>query len=415
MNSLRPPRRALVVALLAASTAACSSPTPDEGGPGLEERAQRLTQDALLVDTHIDVPYRLHAQGATPDDVSARTQGGHFDWERGRAGGLDLPFFSIYIPAENQAQKGSSRALADQLIDEVERVVEHSGGKFELARSTADARRIQAAGHMGIALGIENGAALEDDLASVRHFQERGVRYVTLTHSEDNLICDSSYSTKHTWGGLSPYGREVVGELNRRGILVDVSHISDEAFDDVLAAARVPPIASHSSCRHFTPGFERNLDDARIQALARAGGVIQINFGSTFLTAEANQASIAEHKAIGEQCTAAGVHPDSKEGQVIADRWRAEHPDVQTRLSDVADHIEHVRAIAGVEHVGIGSDFDGVSSVPVGLEDVSRYPALVAELMRRGWKDDELRLLLGENLLRVWTQAEEFAASSAAE
>ncbi len=415
MNSLRPPRRALVVSLLTASTAACSSPTPPEGGLAVEERAQRLTQDALLVDTHIDVPYRLHEQGATPDDVSARTQGGHFDWERGRAGGLDLPFFSIYIPAENQAQKGSSRALADQLIDEVERVIERSGGKFELARSTADARRIQAAGHMGIALGIENGAALEDDLASVRHFQERGVRYVTLTHSEDNLICDSSYSTKHTWDGLSPYGREVVGELNRRGLLVDISHVSDATFDDVLAVAKVPPIASHSSCRHFTPGFERNLDDARIQALARAGGVVQINFGSTFLTAEANQASIAEHKAILEQCTAAGVKPDSKEGQAIADRWRAEHPDVQTHLSDVADHIEHVRAIAGVEHVGIGSDFDGVTSVPVGLEDVSRYPALVAELMRRGWKDGELRLLLGENLLRVWAQAEQFAASSAAE
>jgi membrane dipeptidase len=415
MNSLRPPRRALVVSLLAASAAACSSPTAPEGGLGFEERAQRLTQEALLVDTHIDVPYRLHAQGATPDDVSARTQGGHFDWERGRAGGLDLPFFSIYIPAENQAQKGSSRALADQLIDEVERVVQHSGGKFELARSTADARRIQAAGHMGIALGIENGAALEDDLESVRHFQERGVRYVTLTHSEDNLICDSSYSPQHTWDGLSPYGRQVVGELNRCGILVDVSHVSDATFDDVLAVAKVPPIASHSSCRHFTPGFERNLDDARIMALARAGGVIQINFGSTFLTAEANQASIAEHQAIGEQCTAAGVMPESKEGHVIADRWRAEHPHVQTHLSDVADHIEHVRELAGVEHVGIGSDFDGVSSVPIGLEDVSRYPALVAELMRRGWQDGELRLLLGENLLRVWTQAEQFAASSAAE
>jgi membrane dipeptidase len=415
MNPLRPPRRALVLLLLAAGSAACSSPTPEQAGTALEDRAQRLTQNALLVDTHIDVPYRLHEQGTAPDDVSTRTQGGHFDWERGRAGGLDLPFFSIYIPAENQAQKGSSRALADQLIDEVEQVIERSGGKFELARSTADARRIQAAGRMGIALGIENGAALEDDLANLRHFQERGVRYVTLTHSEDNLICDSSYATTHRWGGLSPYGRQVVVEMNRLGILVDVSHVSDATFDDVLAVAKVPPIASHSACRHFTPGFERNLDDARIQALARAGGVIQINFGSTFLTAEANQASIVEHRAIGEQCTAAGVKPDSKEGQTIADRWRAEHPGVQTHLSDVADHIEHVRELAGVEHVGIGSDFDGVSSVPVGLEDVSRYPALVAELMRRGWKDDELRLLLGENLLRVWAQAERFAAQSAAE
>jgi len=414
MNSLRPQHRALVL-LSAASIAACSSPTPEDGERSLEERAQRLTQDALVVDTHIDVPYRLHEQGATPDDVSVRTQGGHFDWERGRAGGLDLPFFSIYIPAENQAQKGSSRALADQLIDEVEQVIARSGGKFELARSTADVRRIQAAGRMGIALGMENGAGLEDDLANVRHFQERGVRYVTLTHSEDNLICDSSYAKTHRWGGLSPFGRQVVAELNRQGILVDISHVSDASFDGVLAIAKVPPIASHSSCRHFTPGFERNLDDARIQALARAGGVIQINFGSTFLTAEANQAQTAEKEQVEALCKAQGVERESEAGHAIAQRWEAEHPPVKTSLNDVVAHIEHVRELVGVEHVGIGSDFDGVTSVPVGLEDVSRYPALVAELMRRGWKDDELRLLLGENLMRVWAQAEQFAARSAAE
>jgi membrane dipeptidase len=413
MNLLRPPTLAVPFLL---GALACSSPSPEDGGLALEQRALRLTRESLLVDTHIDVPYRLHAQGEARDDVSLRTQGGHFDWERGRAGGLDLPFFSIYIPAEYQSQpKGSARALADELIDQVEELVARAGDKFEIVSSTEGARRVQDSARMGIALGIENGAALEDELANVRHFHERGVRYITLTHSEDNLICDSSYAKTRRWGGLSPFGRLVVGEMNRLGILVDVSHVSDEAFDDVLATAQVPPIASHSSCRHFTPGFERNLDDERIRALARAGGVIQINFGSTFLTTEANQRQLSERERIQELCNAAGVTRSSPEGREIARQWRAEHPPVPTSLHDVVAHIEHVRELVGVEHVGIGSDFDGVGSVPVGLEDVSRYPALVAELMRRGWSDADLRLLLGENLLRVWSEAERFAAASTAE
>jgi membrane dipeptidase len=267
---------------------------------------------------------------------------------------------------------------------------------------------------MALALGIENGAAIEDDLGLLRHFAERGVRYVTLTHAEDNLICDSSYATTGTHGGLSPFGREVVAEMNRLGILVDVSHVTDEAFDDVLEVTQVPVIASHSACRRFVPGFERNLDDERIRALAANGGVFQVNFGSIFLTAEANRRMDADRQAIEHLLATNGAERGSDEARELVRRWREEHPPELTHVGDVADHIEHVVALAGIDHVGLGSDYDGVGSVPAELADVSCYPALVEELLRRGWSEADLRKLLGENLMRVWAEAERHAAAQAA-
>jgi membrane dipeptidase len=374
----------------------------------LEQRARRLAQEMLIVDTHIDVPFRLFGQGADADDVTHRTTGGHFDWERAREGGLDAAFMSIFVPASYQTA-GGAKAFADGLIDRVEALAARAPERFEIARGSADVARIAAAGKVALPLGIENGAAIEDDLANLAHFHRRGVRYITLTHSENNLICDSSYATERRWNGLSPFGREVVVEMNRLGILVDVSHVSDAAFDDVLALCSVPPIASHSSCRAFTPGFERNLDDARIERLAAAGGVLQINFGSAFLTAEANRQHFAARDAASAEIAAAGVDPSSPQGKEIRRRQVALHAPVDTHVSDVADHIDHAVGLVGAAHVGLGSDFDGVPAVPIGLEDVSRYPALVAELLRRGYGEEDLRGILGGNLLRVWRQAEAYA------
>jgi membrane dipeptidase len=399
----------LVLSVLACRAAPAAPPAPQED---LAVRAQRLAQELLIVDTHIDVPYRLHAQGDAPDDVSQRTAGGHFDWVRAREGGLDAAFMSIYVPAELQEQ-GGAKALADELIDMVEGLAAAAPERFEVARSTADVERIAAAGKLALPLGIENGAALEDDLANVAHFAARGVRYVTLAHSENNLICDSSYAKERRWNGLSPYGREVVLELNRHGVMVDVSHVSDATSDDVLATSRVPPIASHSSCRAFVPGFERNLDDERIARLGEAGGVLHINFGSAFLTAEANADQFGAREAMAAEVAAAGVAPDSEAAREIRRLWRERHPAAATQISDVADHIDHAVALAGVEHVGLGSDFDGVGALPVGLGDVSCYPRLVEELLRRGYSDDELRAILGGNLMRVWRAAEAYAAAQA--
>ncbi|MCB9378507.1 MAG: membrane dipeptidase [Holophagales bacterium] len=379
---------------------------PDEA---LLARARALTHRALLADTHVDVPYRLEEGW---EDVTRRTEKGDFDAERAREGGLDLVWMSIYVPAEKQ-KTGGAKALADQLIDRVEALVGRAPDRFALAPTADAAETAKKAGRIGLAMGIENGAAIEDDLANLAHFAARGVRYVTLTHSEDNLICDSSYvpKEKRTWHGLSPFGREVVGEMNRLGILVDLSHVSDESFDQAIEIAKAPPIASHSSARHFTPEFERNLDDARIVKLAEKGGVIQINFGSAFLRGDANAASLAEWQAAEafkkEHGDLAWSDP-----QMVAfqESWRKDHPPIFATVADVADHIDHVVKLAGVDHVGLGSDFDGVGdSLPVGLKSVADYPNLVAELLRRGYSDEEVTKILGGNLMRVWREAEKVA------
>jgi membrane dipeptidase len=263
---------------------------------------------------------------------------------------------------------------------------------------------------------MENGAPIENDLANVRHFYERGVRYITLAHSEDNQICDSSYSPvdKRRWHGVSPFGREVIAEMNRLGIIVDLAHVSDEAFDQAVALSQAPPIASHSSARAFTPGFERNLDDARIRKLAAAGGVVSINFGSGFLTPAGNAFLVAFRSA---QKAFGAAHPAASVGERAAwrDQYEAEHPLPFAVLDDVVKHIDHVVELVGVDHVGIGSDFDGVGdSLPADLKDVSMYPNLVARLLAKGYSEGDVEKILSGNVLRVWRAVEDYAAKASA-
>lgn len=401
---MRPFVSAALVVVLAASGCAGSRPEPaPASGADLQARAVALTRDALLVDTHIDVPYRLREAA---DDVSERTVGGDFDYPRAVAGGLDVAFMSIYTPARYQ-ETGGAKALADSLIDEVEAIAEAAPDKFAVVRSTADVERLRGSGRVLFALGMENGAPLEGDLAALRHFADRGVRYVTLTHGRDNDIADSSYDSTGTWGGLSPFGEEVVREMNRLGVMVDVSHVSDEAFFDVMDLTDVPAIASHSSARSFTPGFQRNMSDAMIRRLAENGGVVQINFGSTFLSQSVRDASDAQRAALADSLQARGLVAGTPEATAFADAFEARHPLTLADVTDVADHIDHVVRLVGVDHVGIGSDYDGVGpTLPTGLKDVSAYPNLTAELLRRGYTEAEVRKVLGENLMRVWRAVE---------
>ncbi|MBW3546434.1 MAG: dipeptidase, partial [Bacteroidetes bacterium] len=259
----------------------------------LRLQAKVLARRFLILDGHVDLPYRLQNNKA---DVSEQTADGDFDYVRAKAGGLNAPFMSIYIPAAYE-KNGGGKALADRLIGMVEQLIKDHPDKFAPAHASAQVRENFKKGLISLPLGMENGTPIAGKLENLDYFYDKGIRYITLAHSKSNHICDSSYDPDRRWGGLSPFGKEVVQHMNRLGIMVDVSHISDSAFYQVLRITKAPVIASHSSCRHFTPGFERNMSDKMIKALARNGGVIQINFGSTFIAQESltkqNQAKAA--------------------------------------------------------------------------------------------------------------------------
>jgi len=384
--------------------AACGAPRPSAEQL---ERARALTQRAIVVDGHIDVPYRLQEKW---ENVGVRTEGGDFDYPRAKAGGLDAPFMSIYTPSELE-EKGESYALANKLIDDVERIAREHPSKFELARTAADVRRIAGSGKIAFLLGMENGSPVQGELTNVDHFFRRGIRYITLCHGKDNHLCDSSYDQRHTHGGLSGFGKRVVERMNRLGILVDVSHLNDASIRDVLAASKAPVFASHSSCRKFTPGWERNVTDDQIRAIAAKGGIVMINFGSAFIREDVRKRSEVAYAHLERWQKEKGLRGDEPQAREYARQYLASHSSGFADVRDVADHVEHVIALAGVEAVGLGSDFDGVGdSLPVRLKDVSQYPELVAELLRRGHSEGDLEKIVGGNALRVLEAVERRAA-----
>ena len=366
------------------------------------KQAIQLAKQSLLIDTHIDVPYRINRRW---DDVSQVTESGDFDYPRAVAGGLNTSFMSIYVPAHLEfSGKGHSYQLANQLIDGMEALAFRAPDKFALAVSSDQVVTQFKQGVISIALGMENGSPIEGDLKNLKHFYDRGVRYITLAHSQSNHISDSSYDLRRRWKGLSPFGKQLVTEMNKVGMLIDVSHISDAAFYQVMKLSKVPVIASHSSLRKYTPGFERNMDDEMLLALKKNGGVIQINFGSSFVSPQARR-WYDQRNALEKTKKAAGELTGD-----FRKTYRDKNPLPFATLAQVLDHIDHVVNLIGIEHVGIGSDYDGVGdSLPIGLKDVSTYPNLVQGLLDRGYTAADIRKILGENTLRVWRQAEAYA------
>ncbi|TXS88926.1 membrane dipeptidase [Parahaliea maris] len=365
------------------------------------DRAEALTRKYLLIDTHIDVPYRVHDHW---EDVTAATEDGEFDYPRAVAGGLNVPFMSIYTPPSSELD-GSAYNLANTLIDQVEAIVARAPDRFAIARSPADVDAQFAEGKISLALGMENGAPIAGELDNLRHFRDRGVSYITLAHGLSNHISDSSYDEVRFWNGLSPFGVELVAAMNQAGVMVDISHLSDAAALEAIKLSKVPVIASHSSMRKFTPEFERNMNDDLLKALARRDGVIMINFGSSFLTAKANQYMKTFGETADTYAKRYGLADHSAEMETFEAQYRGRQPFPFATVSDVADHIDHAVKVAGIEHVGLGSDYDGVGdSLPIGLKDVSTYPNLVAELLRRRYSDSDIEKLLGGNLMRVWRE-----------
>jgi len=395
--------RFLYVSLFLCFLISCTKTDP----PNLSEQ---IALEMLIVDTHIDAPYRLweqHQSGQEIDDISKMTTG-NFDFTKAKSGGLNVPFFSIYLPAETE-EDGSAYEVANNLIDMVEDIITLSPDKFTLIKSTDDISSLDIKNTLGVVLGMENGAPIEGDLSRVQFFYDRGIRYITLTHSKTNHISDSSYDENIQWGGLSDFGKQLIEEMNSVGIMVDISHVNDDAFYQAIEISNTPVIASHSSLRHFTPGFERNVNDEMLKALAKKGGVIQINFGSSFITEAPGLYFDKIKKYINDQVI--DLKNASKED---IDKVRAEfmskNPFPYANVSLVADHIDRVVVLVGIDHVGLGSDFDGVGdSLPEGLKDVSMYPNLIKELLNRGYKKEDIRKILSGNLLRVWKQVESYA------
>ena len=404
MNPLLAP----LLPLLLLALLSCRQGEKTASDEELRQRAQQLAREVIIIDGHVDLPYRLRRH---PEDVSQRTERGEFDFVRAREGGLDAPFMSIFIPASYQ-ESGGAKALADSLIDLVESLAREHPDKFALATSPADIRNNFQKNLISLPMGMENGAPIEGILENVRYFYDRGIRYITLTHGKSNHISDSSYDTTRVWQGLSPFGYKVVEEMNRTGIMVDVSHLSDSAFYQVMRSSRAPAIASHSSCRHFTPGFERNMSDGMIKVLAEKGGVIQINFGSTFLDTVARRQSEENARHLAQWQQEQQVGPDDPKAQTYAEEYRVKNP-VQSDVTVVADHIDHVVKLVGVDYVGLGSDFDGVGpTLPQGLKDVSQYPNLLFHLLKRGYSETDIRKICHENVFRVWNKVEQVARES---
>ena len=372
----------------------------------LKKQAYELAHKFIITDGHIDVPWRLN-DGY--EDLSIRTETGDFDYIRAKEGGLDAPFMSIYVPSSYQ-ETGGAKEKADSLIELVHRIANDHPDKFEVAFSVADVNRIFGDGKIALPMGMENGAPILDDLNNVQYFYDRGIRYITLTHAKDNLICDSSYDTTGTWNGLSPFGRKVVKEMNRVGIMVDISHVTDEVINQVMDMTDVPVIASHSSCRYFTPGWERNMGDAEIKRLKDNGGVIQINYGSSFVTQVSQDKRKANSEKIEAYAKENGLEENDETFIAYAKKVNEENP-MYADITEVVDHIDHVVELAGIDHVGIGSDYDGVGdSLPYGLKDVTSYPNLIFHLLKRGYSEEDIEKICYKNVWRVWSAVEQAAA-----
>lgn len=375
----------------------------EQDDAAIRAKANKLAQKYTIVDTHLDTPYNLIDK---MKDISVRAEGTHFDYPRARAGGLDTAFMVAYIPPGLE-KENKAKAKTDELIALIQNEVAKNPDKFELAASSEEVKKQKANDKVTFVICIENGSAIEGDIENIKYFYDKGVRYITLCHSKCNAICDSSYDEERINNGLSAFGEKVVAEMNRLGMIIDVSHICDKSFWDVLKYSKVPVVATHSSCRYFTPDFERNMSDEMIKALAENGGVIQINFGSIFISGEMLNQLRERKKIIAEYIEANNL--EGKAAEEYSEKYTKEHPVGPCCVSDVADHIDRVVELVGIDHVGIGSDYDGVEDLPAGLEDVSGYPNLIYELVKRGYSDSDIEKICSGNFLRVWSEIEKAA------
>ncbi len=376
--------------------------TPD---PALAH-AQRLLDATILIDGHNDLPWEIRTSKSAPRDVAAydlrQTTPGHTDFTRLAAGRLSAQFWSIYVPGEIK-DSGFARVQLEE-FDIARRMIARYPDRLTLALTADDIVRAKKQKKIASLLGMEGGHAIENSLGALRAYYDLGARYMTLTHNVTLDWADAA-AGQPTHGGLTPFGKEVVREMNRMGMLVDLSHVAPSVMSDALTVSEAPVIFSHSSARALTDHV-RNVPDSILARLPKNGGVVMVTFVPGFVSEELRQAEAARSAAM--PALLKDVTDTAQRRQIIRE-YNATHPMPEATLAQVADHIEHVRDVAGIDHVGIGSDFDGVETLPVGLESVATFPVLFAELIRRGWSDADLKKLAGENTLRALRQAEAVA------
>lgn len=398
-------KRCLYVLFMLAVLAGCGrqSGVSKPGQPPDLADLMAVHANTLLVDTHNDVP-SLTLNGL---DLAKPNLKGHTDIARLRQGGVDAVFFAAYVPA-SYAAKGGAAKRALEMIDTIRYdIVEKHPNDFVLATSASEILEARHEGKIAALIGIEGGHAIEDNLRMLRTFYALGARYMTLTHSVSHSWADSS-GDQDTPGarlnnGLTAFGRQVVAEMNRLGMMVDVSHVSDKTFWDVMTATKAPPIASHSSCRAIS-NIPRNMTDEMIVALARKGGVVQINFGCEFLSQASADASSWTNPETAKRLRELPPEERRKAAREIDARMP------RAKLADVVAHINHVVKLVGIDHVGIGSDFDGVNCTPEGLDDVSKFPNLTRALLENGYSAADIAKIYGGNILRVMREVEKHAA-----
>jgi membrane dipeptidase len=409
-------------------TGTTGSSRPDSGSAAqnkqddaaMRARAERLHRQSIVIDTHNDITSPLIDDGfdlaMRGDDPNAKVKT-HTDLMRMKAGGLGAEFFAVYVGKEfvnkKASEGGGAARRALDVIDIVQEQIRRHPESLEAASTAADIRRIVKSGKIATLMGIEGGHAIEDSLHALRLFYKLGVRYMTLTHTNTNDWADSEGDLNNPnvqhHNGLTDFGRDVVREMNRIGMMVDISHVADKTFYDVIATTSAPVIASHSSARSIA-NHPRNMTDDMLKALAKNGGVVMVNFYDGFL--DPRKAELALRSRTMEDELKVKYPNDPKRTQEEIEKWRVANDPGKTPLSVLMDHIDHIIKVAGIDHVGIGSDFDGVplTGLPVGMEDISKLPTITYELMKRGYSDADIKKVLGENLLRVMSQVERVAS-----
>ena len=376
--------------------------------PRLWEKALKIHDEAIVIDTHCDTPMAIMEKGL---DLGQKLKSGEVDFIRMKEGGVDASFFAVFVSNRLDDKHPAKKAL--EMIDEIYNQVDNHPNLAEIACSPADIKRIHQGGKRAILIGMENGGPIEKSLRLLRDYYRLGVRYITLTHSRHNDICDSSTGGEPKWNGLSAFGEEVVAEMNRIGMIIDVSHISDEAFRDVLRVSKAPVFASHSCVRAIC-NVPRNLGDDMIKALARKKGLIQINFYSAFLDETYKKRSEAVERRLKPQMEQLREkHKDNRNAYwtALLSLWKKHGPPAPP-IDVLIDHIDHIVKLVGSDYVGLGSDYDGAGSFPQGLEDVGGFPLITYHLLKRGYREEDIKKILGGNFLRFFEEV--IAVSKAA-